>query len=101
MQVECQLLRVADRAHKTEEWWRQAQREETELAPVIQCKEDSAARLSWQQMVDESPGMKHLWQQWALLCLQDGKLQRHWEDTWGRASYWVVLVPHALWHELF
>ena len=75
-QVECQLLRVADEAQETEEQWRWAQREDAELAPVIQWREGSAARPSWQQMVAEGPATKHLWQQWALLRLQDGVLQR-------------------------
>ena len=57
-------------------------------------------RPSWQQVAAESPATKHLWQQWSLLRLQDGVLQRRWEDARGRASYWVVLVPRTLRQEL-
>ena len=99
-QVECRMLCVADGAQETEERWWWAQREDAELTPVIQWRQDSAERPSWQQVETESPAMKHLWQQWELLRLQDGMLQRRWAEARGRVSYWVVLVPCTLRREL-
>ena len=43
---------------------------------------------------------EHLWQQWAMLQLEEGVLQRRWDDARGRPSYWVVLVSRALRQDL-
>lgn len=57
----------ADGVKETEELWWWVQREDARFASVIQWREDSAVRPSWQQVAAEGPTIKYLRQQWALL----------------------------------
>jgi len=98
--VTCRRMQVAGGTEETREQWRQAQREDAELAPLVQWMEESAERPDWQRVAAESPATRHLWQQWAMLRVQNGVLQRRWEDTRGQAVYWVTLVPRSLRHGL-
>ncbi|ROT65393.1 hypothetical protein C7M84_016626 [Penaeus vannamei] len=69
-------------------------------AVLSQWMEASPERPGWPQVTAESPVTKHLWQQWAMLRLENGVLQRRWDDVRGRPSYWVVLVPRTLRRDL-
>ncbi|ROT64723.1 hypothetical protein C7M84_017328 [Penaeus vannamei] len=98
--VACRQLQVWGDSVDAEERWRQVQREDDDLTPLIKWMEASPERPSWPQVTAESPVTKHLWQQWAMLRLENGVLQRRWDDARGRPSYWVVLVPRTLRRDL-
>jgi len=98
--VACRQLQVWGDSVDAEERWRQVQREDDDLTPLIKWMEASPERPGWPQVTAESPVTKHLWQQWAMLRLENGVLQRRWDDARGRPSYWVVLVPHTLRRDL-
>nr|XP_027213555.1 uncharacterized protein LOC113806594 [Penaeus vannamei] len=98
--VACRQLQVWGDSVDAEERWRQVQREDDDLTPLIKWMEASPERSGWPQVTAESPVTKHLWQQWAMLRLENGVLQRRWDDARGRPSYWVVLVPHTLRRDL-
>ncbi|ROT62945.1 hypothetical protein C7M84_019191 [Penaeus vannamei] len=92
--VACQQLQVWGERR------RQVQREDDDLTPLIKWIEASPECPVWPQVTAESPVTKHLWQQWAMLRLENGVLQRRWDDARGRPSYWVVLVPRTLRRDL-
>ncbi|ROT77825.1 hypothetical protein C7M84_003484 [Penaeus vannamei] len=94
--VACRQLQVWGDSVDAEERWRQVQREDDDLTPLIKWMEASPEHPGWPQVTAESPVTKHLWQQWTMLRLENGVLQRRWDDARGRPSYWVVLVPRTL-----
>ncbi|XP_069972959.1 retrovirus-related Pol polyprotein from transposon 412 [Penaeus vannamei] len=98
--VACRQLQVWGDSVDAKERWRQVQREDDDLTPLIKWMEASPERPGWPQVTAESPVTKHLWQQWAMLRLENGVLQRRWDDARGRPSYWVVLVPRTLRRDL-
>ncbi|ROT72619.1 hypothetical protein C7M84_008980 [Penaeus vannamei] len=74
--VACRQLQVWGDSVDAEERWRQVQREDDDLTPLIKWMEASPERPGWPQVTAESPVTKHLWQQWAMLRLENGVLQR-------------------------
>ena len=76
--------------------WKQAQRRDEDLAPIIRGLEESSERPNRQEVASESPVAKHLWQQWPLLRIEDGILQRRWVDARKEESHWVIIVPRTL-----
>ena len=98
--LECKRLQVTDEGQGTEENWRQAQRADADLAPLIRCMTESTVRPAWQQVSSGSPVTKCLWRDWAMLRLDDGVLQRRWVSTRGQPDCWVMLVPRALRRDL-
>ena len=98
--VACRQLQVWGDSVDAEERWRQVQREDDDLTPLVKWMEASPERPGWPQVTAESPVTKHLWQQWAMLRLENGVLQRRWDDARGWPSYWVVLVPRTLRRDL-
>ncbi|MPC50092.1 hypothetical protein E2C01_043913 [Portunus trituberculatus] len=61
------------------------QREDEDLAPLLEWMEISE-RPVWPMVAPKSHVTKYLWQQWALLRLEGGVLQRSWDDAHGRHS---------------
>ena len=93
--LQCKRLQVTDELQDTEEEWRQAQRADADLAPLIRWMTESTTRPAWQQVSPESSVTKCLWRDWEMLRLTNGVLQRRWVSTRSRPDYWVVLVPRA------
>lgn len=60
-QVGCKRLVVAEDATAAQERWKQAQRNDEDLMPVIQWLEESPERPKRQTISGESPVTKHLW----------------------------------------
>ena len=95
----CRRLYVDGGASEARERWRDAQRADADLAPVIRWLE-AGERPGREELAPESPATKHLVEQWAALRLQEGVLQRRWESASGQESMWLLLVPLALRREL-
>ena len=96
----CRRLRIWGDSVDAEGKWQQKQKEDENLAPLLEWMETSPEGPGWPMVAPRSHVTKHLWQQWALLRLEGGVLQRRWDDTRGRRSYWVVLVPWVLRRDL-
>jgi len=97
--VTCQRLQVLG-VEEASEQWRKDQREDPDLAPVIQWLETGEGRPCWEQVSPESPATKCLMEQWEALRLEEGVLQRRWVDTGKGEDRWVVVVPRARRKEL-
>ncbi|XP_050714146.1 protein NYNRIN-like [Eriocheir sinensis] len=78
--------------------WRKAQREDADLAPIIQWLEAGGERPGWEAVAVESPATKCLVDQWETLRVDErGVLVKRWEALSGvGGDAWVVLVPRAL-----
>ena len=91
---------VAENSETASEKWKQAQEEDEDLIPILQWLQETPERPNRERVSGESPVTKHLWQQWSLLRMRDGILQRRWVKANGSGSYWVIVVPCALRQEL-
>ena len=98
--VECKRLMVAENSETASEKWKQAQEEDEDLIPILQWLQETPERPNRERVSGESPVTKHLWQQWSLLRMRDGILQRRWVEANGSGSYWVIVVPRAQRQEL-
>ena len=98
--VICQRLQVLGSAEGANEQWRTDQREDLDLAPVIQGLEAGGERPCWEQVSPESPATKCLMEQWEALRLEEGVLQRRWVDTGKGEDRWLVVVPRSRRKEL-
>ena len=94
-QVECKRLVLGEEDFNNERW-RKEQSEDEDLLPIIQWLQAGDERPDRQTVSGKSPVTKHLWQQWSLLRLQDGVLQRRWVKADGKESNWVLIVPRTL-----
>lgn len=95
----CRRLCVDGGTKEAQERWRDAQRADADLAPVIRWLE-AGERPGKEEIAPESPATKHLVEQWTMLRLQEGVVQRRWESASGRENLWLLLVPLALRAEL-
>lgn len=93
-------LRVMENASETNDRWRSAQREDTDLAPVIRWLEVGSERPVWEEVTAESPATKHFVEQWATLKPDHGVLLKRWENARGDDSSWLLVVPRSLRVEL-
>ena len=82
-----------------EEKWREAQRGDSDLAPLMRWLERDE-RPGREELSPESPATKFLESQWAMLRLENGVLQRRWEDVATGGSVWLLVVPRTLRAEL-
>lgn len=98
--VSCQRLQVRGDPEETGEQWGKDQRSDAELGPVIAWLEESSERPSWESISPEGPVTKCLMEQWELLRLEEGVLQRRWVDAKRGEDRWLVVVPRARREEL-
>ena len=99
-QVECKRLLLAEDEETINDRLKEAQQRDEDISPIIRWLQDSPEKPDRQEVAAESPVTKHLWQQWQLLRLEDGVLQRRWVNANGNGSYWVLVVPRVLRQEL-
>ena len=94
----CLRLQVLASATEGSDRWREAQRGDSDLAPIFQWLEAGGERPSWEAVASESPATKCLVDQWETLRMDArGVLVKRWvavSDA-GRDA-WVVLVPRVL-----
>lgn len=78
----------------------QAQREDADIGPIVTLREEGEEKPPWESVAPLSPAAKALWQQWAVLRLSDGVLQRRWETSGGGVAFWQTIVPGKMRKEL-
>ena len=67
----CLRLQVLADATESDEKWRRAQREDSDLAPIVRWLEAGVGRPSWELVAAESPATKCLVDQWETLRVDD------------------------------
>ena len=72
---------------------KQAQREDADIGPIVTLREEGEEKPPWESVAPLSPAAKVLWQQWSVLRLSEGVLQRRWESCDGGVAFWQTIVP--------
>lgn len=93
----CRRLTVPANATEGNDRWREAQRIDHDLAPIVRWLGASGERPRWEEVSSESPATKCLVDQWEALRLDEGGvLVKRWEVLGGVGrDAWVVVVPRA------
>ena len=99
-EVRCRKLTVAHNTAKADEKWRKDQREDPDLSPVIRWLEAGKERPSKEVVSPESLPIKCLVNQWEVLSLQDGVLQRRWVHARTGEAHWLIMIPASRRQEL-
>ena len=79
---------------------RQAQREDADIGPIVTLREEDDEKPPWESVAALSFAAKALWQQWSVLRLSEGVLQRRWESCDGNVAFWQTVVPVKMRAEL-
>ncbi len=53
--------------------------EDADIGPIVTLREEGEEKPPWESVAALSTAAKALWQQWAVLRLSEGVLQRRWE----------------------
>ncbi|GFV39644.1 retrovirus-related Pol polyprotein from transposon 412 [Trichonephila clavipes] len=64
-----------------------------EIKPIIEFKESSDEKSSWQDIALLYPTMKRYWALWESLNLRNGVLCRKWESDDGKTFRWQLILP--------
>lgn len=96
----CRRTRVDEGDEENKERWARMQQEDPDLSPVIGWLEESEERPRWEVVAPESPVTKFLAEQWRALRLEDGILQRQWEDTNKGQVKWLTVAPRGVREEI-
>ncbi|XP_042889542.1 uncharacterized protein LOC122264610 [Penaeus japonicus] len=96
------LSQVLECATKGDDEWRKAQREDSDLAPIVRWLKGLSGRPSWEAVAAKSPTTKCLVDQWETLRVdQSGVLVKHWVPlSKVDSDTWVIVVPRAMHAEL-
>ncbi|GFV24848.1 retrovirus-related Pol polyprotein from transposon 412 [Trichonephila clavipes] len=72
---------------------RKDQLADPEIKPVIEFKESSDEKPSWQNIAPFHPTTKRYWALWDSLHLRNGVLYRKWESDDGKTFRWQLILP--------
>ncbi|GFV80814.1 retrovirus-related Pol polyprotein from transposon opus [Trichonephila clavipes] len=72
---------------------RKLQLADPEIKPIIEFKESSDEKLSWQDIVPFHPTTKRYWALWDSLHLRNGVLYRKWESDDGKSIHVAINTP--------
>ncbi|GFX27884.1 hypothetical protein TNCV_3083071 [Trichonephila clavipes] len=64
-----------------------------EIKPIIEFKESSDEKPSWQDIAPFHPTTKHYWALWDSLHFRDIVLYRKWESDDGKTFRWQLILP--------
>ncbi|CAC5416729.1 unnamed protein product [Mytilus coruscus] len=78
-----------------------AQREDKNLALIINLMENSDHKPTWHEICSESVVVKALWSQWKRLEIRNNILYRRWEDDTGKKISWQIVVPDIAFKRTF
>lgn len=67
---------------------------DADLKPIL-CGLREGRKPTWEEIETFSPDTKHYWEQWDLLRLRNGMLERRWETADGRTR-WLMIVPRKM-----
>jgi len=76
--------------------FKEAQKEDKDLKPIIMKMEESSLRPAWEQISGTSATTKCYWAQWDMLRIQDNILQHKWVNNDGTIQYWQTVVPRSI-----
>ena len=93
--VSCQRVRAEGRLRETIQRWKDAQRADPDIAPVLRWVEEGEQPPK-KELSPESPATTALVEQWEMLRVQDSVLQKRWEDTATQERIWMLVVPLSL-----
>ena len=74
---------------------KEAQKEDLGIKPILEFKESSSVRPSWQDISTYSSTAKLYWAQWNSLLAQNGMLYRKWESDDGRSLTWQFILAKS------
>ncbi|GFX40081.1 hypothetical protein TNCV_4317171 [Trichonephila clavipes] len=77
----------------SDEMVRKDQLADAEIKPIIQFKESSDEKPSWQDIAPFHPTSKRYWSLWDSLHLRNGVLYRKWESDDGKTFRWQLILP--------
>ncbi|KAF8789439.1 Transposon Ty3-G Gag-Pol polyprotein like [Argiope bruennichi] len=66
-----------------------------EIKPIIEFKESTGGKPSWQDIAPFPPTTKRYWALWDSHHLRNGVLYRKWESDDGKAFRWQLILPKA------
>ncbi|GFX49145.1 retrovirus-related Pol polyprotein from transposon 412 [Trichonephila clavipes] len=72
---------------------RKDQLADPEIKPIIEFKELSDEKPSWQDIAHFDPTTKRYWALWDSLHLRNGVLYRKWESDDGKTFRWQLILP--------
>ncbi|GFX09345.1 retrovirus-related Pol polyprotein from transposon 412 [Trichonephila clavipes] len=72
---------------------RKDQLADPEIKPIIEFKESSEEKPSWQDIAPFHPTTKRYWALWNSLHLRNGVLYRIWESDDGKTFRWQLILP--------
>ncbi|KAF8791606.1 Retrovirus-related Pol polyprotein like [Argiope bruennichi] len=72
---------------------RKVQLADPEIKPIIEFKESTGGKPSWQDIASFHPTTKRYWALWDSLHLRNGVLYRKWESDDGKAFRWQLILP--------
>ncbi|GFU21649.1 hypothetical protein TNCV_2423371 [Trichonephila clavipes] len=72
---------------------RKKQLADPEIKPIIEFKESSDKKLSWQDIASFHPTTKRYWALWDSLHLRNEVLYRKWESDDGKRFRWQLILP--------
>ena len=81
-----------DETH-TDQHLRNLQQEDPDVGPIVAQLAASTDRPTWEEIAATSPITKHYWEQWDVLRLEGGVLQRRWTTPDGRVRFWQTVAP--------
>ncbi|GFW97289.1 retrovirus-related Pol polyprotein from transposon 412 [Trichonephila clavipes] len=72
---------------------RKDQLADSEIKPIIEFKDSSDKKPSWQNIAPLHPTTKRYWALWDSLHLRNGVLYRKWESDDGKTFRWQLILP--------
>ena len=80
-----------DSIHSKQEWL-QAQKDDSDIEPIINWMNESPERPQWEVVAPYSPVTKMYWAQWKSLRIRDDLLYRLWESHSGDQCLWQLVL---------
>ncbi|GFV68415.1 retrovirus-related Pol polyprotein from transposon 412 [Trichonephila clavipes] len=77
----------------TDESIQKDQLADPEIKPILEFKESSDEKPSWQDIAPFHPTTKRSWALWDSLHLRNGVLYRKWESDDGKTFRWQLILP--------
>ena len=75
---------------------RQAQREDLDIAVIIELMEANPEKPDWEVVASRSNDVKTLWHMWPRLSIRQGLLKRRFEAADGLSEKWQVVWPKQM-----
>ncbi|GFT96446.1 retrovirus-related Pol polyprotein from transposon 412 [Trichonephila clavipes] len=72
---------------------RKDQLADPKITPILEFKESSDEKPSWQDIAPFHPTTKRYWALWDFLHLRNGVLYRKWESKDGKTFRWQLILP--------